>query len=47
MGRVQQVTGVLGLVACVALGGGCIHVHRDADGKLKSISANALDAKPA
>lgn len=47
MGRVQQVTGALGLVACVALGGGCIHVHRDADGKLKSISANALDAKPA
>ena len=38
MGRFQQVTSVLGLATCVALGGGCIHVHRDADGNLKSVN---------
>ena len=40
MGRLQQVA-AFGLAACVALGGGCIHVHRDAEGKLKGIDAKA------
>ena len=41
MGRLQQVTAACGLAACVALGSGCITVHRDADGKLKSVDMKA------
>ena len=40
MGRLQQVA-ALGLAACVALGGGCIHVHRDAEGNLKAVDLKA------
>jgi hypothetical protein len=38
MGRLQQVSSAFGLAACLAFGGGCIHVHTDADGKVKSVT---------
>ena len=44
MGPIQQVTRALCLAACVALGGGCITVHRDADGNLMSIDMKLPDA---
>lgn len=45
MGRFQQVTSAFGFAACVALGGGCIHVHRDADGNLKSVNLKAPETR--
>lgn len=39
---------VFGLAACLAIGGGCIHVHTDADGRLKSVTVgDPVNAKPA
>lgn len=47
MGRLQQVAVALGLAACAALGGGCITVHRDAEGKLKSVDMKVPDGPKA